>query len=208
MSRAPEEPPKPLPPPDVAQLVATFEQHLPSLSAFVRRRLGPRLAGRESSADILQSVLGDVLARSQPVGADPGAASRNETQLRAFLFKALEHKIREKERYHLAQRRTPDREAARVDGDGCATEAPLADAKAMAPSQVVHVRERLEAFDLAFAQLEDDYREVILLARFQGLSQEQTAAAMNRTVASVRNLLSRALVQFARLLEQAQRGGA
>jgi hypothetical protein len=51
--------------------------------------------------------------------------------------------------------------------------------------------------EAAFDELPEHYREVITLSRIAGLSRAEIAAHMGRSEASVRNLLSRALVVLA-----------
>ena len=49
---------------DGAAMEQLIAQHLPRLRAFVRLRLGPQLAAKESASDIVQSACRDVLARA------------------------------------------------------------------------------------------------------------------------------------------------
>ena len=59
---------------------------------------------------------------------------------------------------------------------------------------IQHERE-LQLADV-LAQLPDDYREVIILRNLEGLSHEETAAQMNRSVGAVRMLWVRALARL------------
>jgi RNA polymerase sigma-70 factor (ECF subfamily) len=56
--------------------------------------------------------------------------------------------------------------------------------------------EAFAALNVAMAQLSDDYRQVLRLRYFEGLSLEETAARMDRTTASVRALIHRAKEQL------------
>jgi hypothetical protein len=82
------------------------------------------------------------------------------------------------------------RSEAQPDGDPGA--GPLG-ARFASPSGVAMGREELERMSAAFEELDPDHKEVILLSRVVGLSRAEVAAEMDRTEASVRNLLHRAL---------------
>ena len=56
-------------------------------------------------------------------------------------------------------------------------------------------RERFARLKDAFGQLNPDYRKVLELSRFEGLSIKRIAEEMNRTPDAVKKLLSRALKQ-------------
>lgn len=58
--------------------------------------------------------------------------------------------------------------------------------------------ERFERLREALASLSADHREVILLARIEGLQLKEIAARMNRSVSAVQNLLLRALKELKR----------
>jgi RNA polymerase sigma factor (sigma-70 family) len=70
------------------------------------------------------------------------------------------------------------------------------------PSRAAMAREGVARIEAAFARLPEHYREVITLARIVGLSQEELAEVTGRSVASARNLLTRALVRLAALLDE------
>ena len=53
----------------------------------------------------------------------------------------------------------------------------------------------------AFASIPEHYREGIALSRIAGLSQEELAERMQRSIPSVRNLLHRALARLAAQLD-------
>jgi RNA polymerase sigma factor (sigma-70 family) len=171
----------------LAAIQAEMAGFLPRLRAFVRLRLPAAVRARESCSDVVQSVCADLLRR-------PDCRFRGPAALHAWLYEAALNKIRVKARWHLAARRTPAREvgADAVDPDLAASYAAVT-----TPSRVAMSHELLARFERAFHALPADYREVILLARVVGLSQEETARRMQRTVPSVRNLLSRALARLA-----------
>jgi RNA polymerase sigma-70 factor, ECF subfamily len=62
--------------------------------------------------------------------------------------------------------------------------------------------EELGRLEAAFARLDADYREVIVLARVVGLSHAEIAARMGRTESATWNLLARALAKLSTELER------
>ena len=90
---------------DGAAMEQLIAQHLPRLRAFVRLRLGPQLAAKESASDIVQSACRDVLARADQF------QHGGEAGFRAWLYKAATRKIADRAEYWGAQRRDPAREA-------------------------------------------------------------------------------------------------
>jgi RNA polymerase sigma-70 factor (ECF subfamily) len=176
---------------DAAAIAELLRRHLPGVAGFVRRRMGPLLDQRESQADVLQSVCADLLAT-------PGLAFADEVALRKWLYAAALNKLRNHRRRFRTQKRDAGREQPLpTDGDVAA-----AGAVPATPSGELVARERAERLEHALAQLPAHYREVFRLARVDGLSYAQVAAATGRTEDSVRNVLARALTRLAELLEE------
>ena len=67
-------------------------------------------------------------------------------------------------------------------------------------------REDLERIERAFAELPEDYREVILLSRLVGLSHREIAEDWGRKEGAIRVLLHRALARLSVLLSHAAGG--
>lgn len=150
-----------------------------------RLRLGAALRAFESESDLVQSVCADLLTDLAQI------EYRGEAPFRQWLYTAVLNKIRNKQRHYRAQKRRPHG-AAFDELD----EALLVDSYAAlcSPSHEAIAREEVELLERAFDQ---HYREVLTLSRIVGLSQERIAEQMGRSVPSVRNLLSRALVKLA-----------
>ncbi len=72
-------------------------------------------------------------------------------------------------------------------------------ARAPSPSHDMRRHERFDRLKDALGQLSPDYRKVIELSRFDGLSIKRIAGEMNRTPDAVKKLLSRALKQMKHL---------
>ncbi|QDU69507.1 RNA polymerase sigma factor [Engelhardtia mirabilis] len=174
---------------DRAALELLLVRHLPDLRAYVRLRMGPALRDREGESDLIQSVCREVLLRADQF------RHAGEGAFRAWLYTATLRKIVNRDEFHRAQRR----EAAREE---VAQESGLLDVyrRFASPSGVATTAEELARIERAFLTLNDDYREVILLSRIVGLRREEVAREMDRSEASVRNLLHRALAQLAQEL--------
>jgi RNA polymerase sigma factor (sigma-70 family) len=170
---------------------ALLELHLPRLRAFVRLRADPALRAKESSTDILQSTCREVLQHLDQV------EYRSEAALRGWLHTVTLNKVREKRRYHFAEKRRPDYE---VQG---ARDSQLGDAYSClySPSNAMIHDELVERMELAFDELSPDHREVISLSRIAELPLKEVAERMKRSPDGVRKLLARALVKLSAILE-------
>jgi RNA polymerase sigma-70 factor (subfamily 1) len=180
-----------------AALDQILRQHLPELRVFVRLQVGELLRQQESSSDVVQSVCRELLE-----GLDR-FEYRGEEQFRNWLYVAALNKIRQHDRYFRAAKRDPAREL-RLDTDARDVALEGAYATAFTPSRQAMAREDIERLEAGFDSLPEHYRQVITLSRIVGLSQEQIAEEMGRSVPSVRNLLNRALARLAALADEPQ----
>jgi RNA polymerase sigma-70 factor (ECF subfamily) len=169
-------------------LAALLERHLPGLRAFARLHLGARLRGLESESDVVQSVCADLLRDLQ------GVEYRGEAEFRGWLHAAVLNKLRNQQRRFSAQKRDAGRGVAQPFDELDVTASWNA---LCSPSHQAIRREQVERLELALAGLPAHYREVLTLAKIAGLSHEQIAARMQRTVPATRNLLVRALSRLA-----------
>jgi RNA polymerase sigma-70 factor (ECF subfamily) len=176
---------------DGASLDALLERYLPQLHAYVRTRLSGDLRARESSMDVVQSVCRDLLAERGRFDF------RGEERFRAWLFTSALNKIRDKARFHHGAGRDVRRE------HQPSVEFDLSIAKnLLTPSQDAIAAETARQVREALDRLSEDHREVIALARVVGLPHRVIAEVMGRSEAATRQLLGRALVQFAIELER------
>jgi RNA polymerase sigma-70 factor (ECF subfamily) len=171
-------------------------RHLPSLRAFVRLRTDSLLRAHEEDSDVVQSVCRDLFEKLDDF------EYQGETRFRNWLYVAVLNKIRRKREYWLAAKRDPRRERRRDDLERSRTLLLDCYRSIATPSRHAADREQLARVEAALDRLPEHYREVITLARIVGLSQEELAEETGRSVASVRNLLSRALVRLSALLEE------
>jgi RNA polymerase sigma-70 factor (ECF subfamily) len=65
---------------------------------------------------------------------------------------------------------------------------------ATTPSVIMSKKEDLDKLERAIDQLKPDYREVIVLAKVEGLSYKEIADKLGKTIDSVGHLLSRAML--------------
>jgi len=179
---------------DAAAIERLVHRHLPGLRAFLRLRMDPDIRAREACPDLAQSVCREVFAhldRFEYLG---------EKAFKSWLYTTALNKLRQKQRYHRAQRRDVHREAGAADDR---TDADLLGryASFYTPSRDAAAREELARVERAFDEMPDAYREVVTLSRIVGLSSEEIAERTSRTPAAVRGLLHRALLRLATLLD-------
>jgi RNA polymerase sigma-70 factor (ECF subfamily) len=173
---------------DVAARESLFGAHFATLRAYVRARLGPRLRARETSHDIAQSVCREALERLDRF------EYRGRGSFRAWLQRHAELRLRNKARHWERDKRTSAREHGTEELERVAA--------VLSTSRAASTREELERVVTALRELPPDYREVILLARVDGLGHEEIAKRLGRTPLATRTLLSRALARLSTKLEE------
>lgn len=164
-------------------------RYLPRLHVFVRVQMGAGLRRREASIDVVQSVCREVLEERERF------EFRGEGAFLGWLLKAAVNKLRERARFFDRQRRRVDRERPLPDGVAYA---------GLSPSGEVMGREEIERLEEALTQLPDDYREIVVLARIVGMSHQDIADHLGRTLPSVRNALGRAITRLGLLLRRTE----
>lgn len=174
---------------DSVALEQLLVQHLPDLKAFLREHADARVLARESQVDVVQSVLGDV------VGGLGAFQYRGPNSFRNWLFQIALNKVIDKHRYHAADMRDGSREVPQAEPGSRSAVCEAFDDGA-SPSQAASARESAAQLERALAALPPGYREIVLLARFEGLSHEEIAARLGRTVEASRTLLRRALIRL------------
>lgn len=175
---------------DQGAIERLIERHQPRLHAYVRLRLGNQVRAREASMDVVQSVCRELLA------AAPGFQFRGEERFRDWLFTSALNKIRDKQRFHGRDKRDAARE--RDVDDGSLAQA----ASYLTPSVDAIGHETAAALAASLAELSEEHREVITLARIVQLPHAVIAESMGRSEAAVRQLLVRALLQLTQLLKR------
>ncbi|HEX6812861.1 MAG TPA: sigma-70 family RNA polymerase sigma factor [Planctomycetota bacterium] len=178
---------------DPASLADVLRAYLPRLQRFVHLRLGEQVRRREDTLDVVQSTVRELLEEKQ-------FEWRGEVEFRAWLFQAALNKIREKVRFHGADKRAMEREVAVSTQGGFNVGEAVRDLAT--PSRVAMAREELDRLEAAFAQLTEPQREVLTLSRVAGVPHAVIAERLGKSEVAVRQLLVRAMTALGRALGQ------
>jgi RNA polymerase sigma-70 factor (ECF subfamily) len=159
--------------PDALSLLLRLCQ--PRLEAIIASRLGNGLRQSIETDDVLQEVL------LRAVRSIETFASHDMDSFLRWLGTIAEHVILDLARRRARQEKTP------LGG--------RQDIAATSPSESKIIRrdERFRRLQKALHSLSPDHRQVILLARIEGLPLKEVAARMKRSPAAVTQLLLRAL---------------
>ncbi len=180
---------------DRSAIGALIERHLPGLRAFVRLHGGRALREQESCSDLVQSACREVIE-----GLDQ-FEYRGEAAFRHWLYKAAEHKLMDRARYYGRQKRDAGRNVRLDDSQGSQDAGVLrCYATLCSPSGEAIARERADQIEQAIDRLPPAYREVLLLSRSVGLSNDEIAREIGQDSAYTRVLLSRSLAKLSTLL--------
>jgi len=143
------------------------------LEAIIRSRMGPQLRQFIDPEDILQESLLRAFASLK------GFQWHDDASFFRWIVGIANHVILK------AARRA--KRPLKIDSQADGT------AEGTSPSQGVRQQERFQRLQRALESLDPDHREVIRLARFEGLSLKEIAGRMGRTPGAVAQLLARAL---------------
>jgi len=162
--------------------------HLGGLHAWVRLKRSHVVADRESAMDLVQTVFRQALGDLSRFEFQGGQSFRN------WLLGYADKNLKNRERFHRAECRSPDRE----------TDVALSQfyGSMATPSRVLGAHEQVESFERAFAQLEPEEREIVLMARIERLTHAEIAARLGTTEEASRKTLSRAMVRLASFMQQ------
>jgi len=166
-------------------------RNLPGLEAFVRLRLGAAMRQKLTAPDLVQSVCREVLEDLSEF------EFRGEAPFRHWLYVRAENKLREKHRFHRAEKRDQGRE---VNLPESSTILPVYQ-DLITPSQHCEAREMLRRVEVAFDLLPEEYREAVTLHKLCGLSHAEIAERMGRSEGAVRNLVYRGISRLALLVD-------
>jgi RNA polymerase sigma-70 factor (ECF subfamily) len=177
-----------------ATLSDVLARTLPQLRCFVGKRLGRRLAARETISDVVQSAAREVLE-------DLGGAQPGSSTIRRNLFVAATRKVAEHGRRHSAERRTPDREADPSEVTRLAT-------GERGPNETAAIRDEIARIERALRELRADDRDVIVLAILVGMSHAEIARELGSSEGATRSRLSRALARLSARLTRGDHNDA
>jgi RNA polymerase sigma-70 factor, ECF subfamily len=179
-----------------------LQQYEPWLKLLARMQLESRFQAKFDPSDIAQQAM------LEAVKAFPQFRGNTEAELTAWLRQILAHALaHEIRRYAGTQKRDLDREVS-FDQEFAQTSQRLENIlAATGTSPTGNAARRDDQILLAsiLEKLPEDYREVLLLRHFEGLSHDEVARRMNRNPGAIRMLWVRAL---ARLREEMEKGAA
>ena len=174
---------------DALAIDELLDRYLPSVRAYLRLRAGRLLLDRESVSDLAQSVCRVVLQNIGRFQYD------HEDGFRRWLFATAERKILDRHDYYTAQKRAPEAERNRE-----AVSTLSAYSSLHSPSRAAIATEELAELEQAMAQLPEEMREVLILAKIVGLSRAAIAEELGKGEGAVRMTLHRALARLADLM--------
>ena len=165
---------------------------------IVRFRMGPELRSQLESMDLVQEALTEAIK-------DLGDFTfSNDGDFLRWLSSIVENTIRDNvDRIHAAKRDirrqvSLDRVTPYTDHPGLDAHLPAA---TTTPSVILSLREDLDKLEQAIDRLKPQYREVLVLAKIEGLSCKEIAARQSKNPAAVAMSLSRAIVAVTNLFE-------
>lgn len=171
-----------------------FARYSSRILAIVRLRLGPALRSNLESVDVAQSVLLDAFK-----GLDKFRGG-SEGAFLHWLGRMAENKIRDKVDYFRAAKRKPPVPVVSMSEPGGQTDSMSGAidlvSSGQTPSQKIAMHEDLRRLETALAKLPEDYREVIIMAQYEGLSFLEIAEHVGRSPDACRMLLVRALARL------------
>ena len=158
---------------------------------IARLRMGPQLRSQLESMDIAQDALWAAVRELDDF------TYQDEGDFLRWVSIIVENTIRDNvDKIHAGKRdvrrQVPlDSAVARSDRGRVSTRRP---ARTTTPSLLAARSEELDRLERAMDQLKDEYRQVILLAKIEGLSYAQIGRRLGKTPDAVGMLLSRAMV--------------
>ena len=166
---------------------------------IVRFRMGSELRTQLESMDLVQEALIEAVK-------DIGDFTYcSEGDFINWLSSIVENTIRDYvDRIHAAKRDVRrqvslNKVAARTDRPRPGVGLP---AVTTTPSVVLSLREELDRLEQAMDRLKPQYREVIMLAKIEGLSCKEIAGRLNKSPAAVAMSLSRGIIALTNLFER------
>jgi RNA polymerase sigma-70 factor (ECF subfamily) len=168
------------------------------LTLLARMELGRRLQGKVDPSDLVQEAF---LEAHRDFGQFHG---QTEGELRAWLRRVLATSLADQlRRYQGTRRRDPRLErqlGAALDESSEALERGLA-SRGSSPSARAERREESLRLAGAMEQLPAEYRDVLILRHFRGLTFAEVARRLGKSLDGVKNVWLRGLARLRRLLE-------
>lgn len=166
---------------------------------IVRLRMGRELRSKMESMDIVQDAFISALRDLE------GFTYQNEGDFLRWVSKVAENRLRDNlDKLH-ADKRDVRKEIPlehNVQSSQDSLVQNFAPADLTTPSIVVSKHEELDKLEKAMDKLKPEYKEVIKLAKIEGLSYEDVGKRLGKSSDAIRMLLSRAMVELAKTFEE------
>ena len=158
---------------------------------IIRLRMGKEIRPRLDSMDLVQEALVSAL------GGLKDFTYRNEGDFLRWLSRITQNELRDNLDKLYTDKRDIRKEV-RLEKYGPTTSGRFAGTAgpidATTPSAIMSKKEDLDKLEKAIDELKGDYREVIVLAKIEGLSYKEIGDRLGKSIDSVGHLLSRAMV--------------
>jgi RNA polymerase sigma-70 factor, ECF subfamily len=161
-----------------------WDDQMPRVRAFVRRRLRPELANLEGATEIVQSACRELLASCH------GPVEMVNPSQRWRLLRIAMRKVVQKHRYHAARKRDNKRLAPDLPPDAL----PASDT---GPLGNMLAEERAADLAKAMQRLPEHYQRVIEWVHFERQTHAIAAARLGKSEDACKMLLSRAMARLA-----------
>ncbi|MFC1794879.1 sigma-70 family RNA polymerase sigma factor [Planctomycetota bacterium] len=158
---------------------------------IIRLRMGREIRNRLDSMDLVQDALVSAL------GGLKDFTYKNEGDFLRWLARITQNELRDNLDKIYTDKRDIRKEVRlenyepTTGGGFAGTPGPI---EATTPSVIISNKEDLDKLEKAIDELKPDYREVIVLAKIDGLSYKEIADRLGKSIDSVGHLLSRAMV--------------
>jgi RNA polymerase sigma-70 factor (ECF subfamily) len=174
--------------PALGQLCSVYGERI---RRIIRLRMGAEIRPRLDSMDLVQDALVSAL------GGLKDFTYTNEGDFLRWLARIIQNQLRDNLDKIYTNKRDIRKEV-RIENYGPTTgvgfignPGPI---QATTPSVIMSKKEDLDKLEKAIDQLKPNYREVIVLAKIEGLSYKEIADKLGKSINSVAHLLSRAML--------------
>jgi RNA polymerase sigma-70 factor (ECF subfamily) len=186
---------------DSGALNLLFERYYERVRRVVRMRLGHKLRQEMDSGDILQETF---LAAAK---AFDKYEVREEAALINWLAKLAENQIIRAADYHGAQKRNQDRrmhiQSLSGSGNMSDTQSYQLPGDVPKPDDQVAGIEEEELLERCVSELDDEYRELIILREYAGASWEEIARETGRPSSDAARMMhGKAMLELSKLLKE------
>jgi len=168
---------------------------------IIRFRMGKELRSNLESMDLVQDAFISALRSLESF------TYTNEGDFLRWLSKIAENRLRDNfDKLH-ANKRDIRREVPLVSDRGDAQESfvrILGPVDSTTPSLIMSKREQLDKLEKAVDTLRPEYREVVVLAKIEGLSYKEVGDRLGKSPDAVRMLLSRAMAALSQSFEKTE----